>query len=176
MKCQACNGDGFVDDHLCRVCIGTGEAPTYQPPAPTEEIIPLVPEPDPEPIPEPEPPQPSKPTQDDLFRKYLPDTLYYSHYTLAKEIFPEYEYTPEQWRKYIRENQVFIDAELAAIAEAEARSALQKLSSASGQEVSALKTLLEKSKLINEAQRQATKVVITYLPATKPKERMKTDG
>jgi deoxyribodipyrimidine photolyase len=99
-------------------------------------------------------------TMEETFHKYLPDTLYQSHYDLAQY----YGHTPQEWRKFLRDNSIFIESELAAIAEAEARAALSRLSNASGQEVSALKTLLEKSKLINDAQRQNVKVVLTYVP------------
>lgn len=105
-------------------------------------------------------------TQDEIFKKHLPDSLYFSHYMLSEL----HGYTPEEWRKYLRDNQTFIDSELAAIAEAEARAALRKLSTAGGSEVAAIKALLEKSQLINNAQRQNTKIVITHLPKTKEKE------
>jgi hypothetical protein len=103
---------------------------------------------------------------DDIFKKYLPGTLYMSHYALAEL----YGHTPQEWRQYLREQALFIDTELAAIAEAEARSALSRLGNASGTEVQALKAILEKSALINNAQKQATKVLITYLPKTEEKK------
>jgi hypothetical protein len=59
-----------------------------------------------------------------------------------------------------RDNHIFIESELAAIAEAEARSALARLGNATGTEVAALKAILEKSKLINDAQKQSTKIVL----------------
>jgi hypothetical protein len=104
-------------------------------------------------------------TIEEIFHTYLPATLYASHYELARS----YGHTPQEWRKFIRDNHIFIETELAAIAEAEARSALARLGTASGQEVSALKAILEKSKLINDAQRQNTKVVLTFIPPTLPK-------
>ena len=67
----------------------------------------------------------------------------------------------------MRDQQTFIESELAAIAEAEARAALGRLGRASGTEVSALKALLETSKLVNDAQRQQTKIMMTYLPDPK---------
>jgi hypothetical protein len=103
-----------------------------------------------------------KHTIEELFYKYLPDTLYQSHYSLANA----YGYTPQEWRKFIRDNHIFIESELAAIAEAEARSALSRLGNATGTEVAALKAILEKSKLINDAQKQATKIVLTFIPNT----------
>lgn len=99
-------------------------------------------------------------TMEQIFHKNLPHTLYQSHYELSKD----YGFTPQEWRKFLRDNNIFIESELAAIAEAEARSALSRLGNASGQEVTALKAVLEKSKLINDAQRQATKIVLTFIP------------
>jgi hypothetical protein len=104
-------------------------------------------------------------TMEEIFHKYLPDTLYQSHYALAEM----YGYTPTEWRKFLRDNQMFIESELAAIAEAEARSALSRLATAGTHEVSALKAVLEKSQLINNAQKQATKIVLTHIPKTEAK-------
>lgn len=109
----------------------------------------------------------ARPTIDAIFHKNLPSTLYMDHYSLAQS----YGYTPQEWRTFLRDNALFIETELAAIAEAEARSALARLGNASGQEVQALKAILEKSKLINDAQKQSTKIVLTFIPnATEKKE------
>jgi hypothetical protein len=107
-------------------------------------------------------------TMDEIFHRYLPDNLYKDHYSLARD----FGHTPQEWRTYLRDKHLFIETELAAIAEAEARSALARLGNASGNEVTALKAILEKSKLINDAQRQNVKVLITYLNET---ERSQTD-
>jgi hypothetical protein len=106
-----------------------------------------------------------KPTIDEVFKKYLPDTMFKSHYDLAAH----YGFTPIEWRTYLRDNHLFIETELAAIAEAEARSALSRLGNASGTEVQALKAILEKSKLINDAQKQNTKVLLNFIPETERK-------
>jgi hypothetical protein len=103
-----------------------------------------------------------KRSMDEIFHNYLPDNLFRSHYELAQM----FGYKPQEWRKYLRENQIFIDSELAAIAEAEARNALSRLGNASSSEVSAFKAILENSQLINNAQKQATKIVITHIPKT----------
>jgi hypothetical protein len=99
---------------------------------------------------------------EEIFHKFLPNTLYMSHYALSEM----YGFTSNEWRKFLRDNQMFIDSELAAIAEAEARSALSRLATAGTHEVSALKAVLEKSQLINNAQKQATKVILTHIPKT----------
>jgi hypothetical protein len=101
-------------------------------------------------------------TMEELFHANLPDTLYASHYHLANS----YGYTPQEWRTFLRDNHIFIESELAAIAEAEARSALARLGNATGTEVAALKAVLEKSKLINDAQKQSTKIIMTFIPQT----------
>jgi hypothetical protein len=110
-------------------------------------------------------------TMEETFHRYLPDTLMKSHYDLSRE----YGFTPTEWRVFLRDNQLFIETELAAIAEAEARSALSRLGNASGTEVSAIKALLETSKLINDSQKQNTKVVLTFIPSKeedlKPKKK-----
>lgn len=105
-------------------------------------------------------------TMDEVFHKFLPGTLYADHYKLSEM----YGHSPQEWRKYLRDNQMFIDSELAAIAEAEARSALSRLSTAGTHEVSALKAVLEKSQLINNAQKQATKVILLHIPKTEDRK------
>jgi hypothetical protein len=107
-----------------------------------------------------------KMTIEEKFHKFLPDSLFKSHYELSKD----YGHTPIEWRTFIRDNNLFIETELAAIAEAEARSALARLGQANGTEVQALKAILEKSKMINDAQKQNTKIVLTFIPNTKEKE------
>lgn len=101
-------------------------------------------------------------SMEELFHKNLPSTLYESHYTLAQN----YGFTPQEWRKFLRDNHIFIESELAAIAEAEARSALARLGNATGTEVAALKAILEKSKLINDAQKQSTRIILSFIPPT----------
>lgn len=105
---------------------------------------------------------------DRQFKNHLPETLYKSHYELA-QMFPPSK--PNDWRTYLKENEHFITSETAAIAEANARSALSKLGSgASTQEVAAIKALLEKSKLINEAQKQQQQVMLTFIPSKEQQE------
>ena len=68
-----------------------------------------------------------KQTMEEIFHNNLPSTLMQSHYELAAN----YGYTPTEWRSFIRDKHLFIETELAAIAEAEARSALSRLGNAS---------------------------------------------
>jgi hypothetical protein len=99
-------------------------------------------------------------TMEEIFQSKLPDSLMMSHYAMAET----YGYSPQEWRKFLKDNQIFIETELAAITEAEARSALARLGTSTGAEVQALKALLEKSALINNAQKQREKIMLTYLP------------
>jgi hypothetical protein len=97
---------------------------------------------------------------DKLFKRNLPDSLYFNHYELADM----YGFGPEEWRKYLRDNSTLIEAEIAAMVEPAARKAINRLGNASRDEVQALKALLEKSKLINDNQKQQTKIVMTFVP------------
>ena len=100
---------------------------------------------------------------DEKFRDSLPDNLYLNHYELAEKYI---KYSAEDWRKFISKNRPFIETELAAITEAQSRSALEKLSSGkvSSADVSALRQLLEKSKIINEKLNAKQSVLISFLP------------
>jgi hypothetical protein len=98
---------------------------------------------------------------DEIFKNNLPDVLFMDHYTLSNT----FGHTPNEWRQYLKDNEHFITSETAAIAEANARAALSRLGTgASSQEVTAIKALLEKSKLVNDAQKQQQHVLITYMP------------
>lgn len=98
---------------------------------------------------------------DKLFKKHLPDSLYLNHYQLAEEL----GYSPQQWKKYLKENRQFIDAELAEVTEAEARAALKHLTNPnSTQNVTALKELIAKSNLLTQKHNQKPTTIITYIP------------
>ena len=100
----------------------------------------------------------------ETFENHLPETLYLSHYELAEQ----FDGTPQMWRDFLKdpENQRFIESELAAITEAAARAALQKLSSgsANSNDIQAIKQLLDKSKLLQEKQNTNQTVILTYIP------------
>lgn len=107
-------------------------------------------------------------TQDEYFKNHLPDTLWMSHYDLAKHFI---HYTPEEWRQYLRDNERFITREIAAMTEAEARKALSRLSSPnqklSAQDVQAIKQILDRSEQINKQTQDARTFVTTYMPNQK---------
>lgn len=104
-----------------------------------------------------------KQAQIDKFMQYLPDTLYFNHYNLNME-FPQW--SAEQWRQFLRDHDKFIMKEVAAITEAEARKALQKLStgSLSSQEVTAIKQILDRSEQINKTNQDSRTFVTTFMP------------
>jgi selenocysteine lyase/cysteine desulfurase len=112
---------------------------------------------------------------DEIFKSRLPDNLYFDHYSLS-DLYPEF--TAQEWRAYLRDNATFIDSEMAAMVEPAARAAIKRLGNASSSEVQALKSLMETSKLINDAQKQQTKVVLTFIPPTnnQPKETQQHDS
>jgi hypothetical protein len=96
------------------------------------------------------------------FHKNLPHSLYFNHYELADQT----KWLPHQWKKYLKLNEQFISSELAAITEANARSALQRI--ATGQlrqgEANALKQLLDRSEQINSNNKNKETVVMHFIP------------
>lgn len=97
------------------------------------------------------------------FEDHLPDSLFLNHYSLAKT----YGGTPSGWRKFLRDHEVFIAQEIAAITEANARLALNDLGSGKelkSQTVTAIKALLERSEQLTKNNNNQTIVALTYLP------------
>lgn len=103
------------------------------------------------------------------FTAYLPKSLYMNHYELSIHF---NEWTPEEWRHFLRDNDKFIMKEVAAITEAEARKSLQKLSSGklSAQEVTAIKQILDRSEQINKQSQDARTFVTSYMPNLTPEQ------
>lgn len=97
----------------------------------------------------------------------MPSALYMNHYELALHF---NDYTPEEWRQYLRDNDKFIMKEVAAITEAEARKSLQKLSQGklSAQDVAAIKQILDRSEQINKQSRDARTFVTSFMPKLTP--------
>lgn len=108
-------------------------------------------------------------TQEETFLSHLPSSLYLSHYELSVHF---NEYTPEQWRQFLRDNDKFIMKEVAAITEAEARKSLSKLSTGSltAQEVAAIKQILDRSEQINKQSQDARTFISTYMPKLTPEQ------
>lgn len=101
----------------------------------------------------------TKPDIDVMFRSKLPSNFYYNHYELS-QIYPNY--TPEDWRQYLKLNERFIMNEISAITEASARSALQRLGDGalSSSDIAAIKQLLERSEQINSGSKDARTFVM----------------
>lgn len=112
---------------------------------------------------------PTLSSQEHYFNNHMPDSLYMNHYELALHF---NEYSPEQWRQFLRDNDKFIMKEVAAITEAEARKALQKLSTGklSAQEVSAIKQILDRSEQINKQSQDARTFITTHMPKLTPEQ------
>ena len=101
--------------------------------------------------------------KEQTFLKYLPDTLYMTHYELATQFPP---HTPEEWRQYLRDNDKFIMKEVAAITETEARKSLKRLSEGKlmSQDVAAIKQILDRSEQINKQNQDSRTFVTAFLP------------
>lgn len=104
-------------------------------------------------------------TIDEIFHAHLPDNLYLNHYEL-NQLF--HQFTPEEWRKYLKSIDRFIINEVSAITEASARQALSRLGS--GQlkqgDAAAIKQLLDRSEQINtSSQDKRTFVVMQFDPS-----------
>lgn len=104
-----------------------------------------------------------KPTQLDYFLMHMPSNLYLNHYKLH-EIY--HDYTAEEWRTFLKEQEHFIRTEISAITEAEARSALQKLSqgNAKSADISAIKQLMEQAEQMNSKTKDQRTFVVTNMP------------
>lgn len=103
---------------------------------------------------------------DSTFKQQLPRSLYLDHYALSA-INPSY--TPEEWRRYLKENERFIMQEVSAITEAHARKAISLLATGdpSSATISAIKELLSKSEQINKQTRDV-RTFVTMNLTTQP--------
>lgn len=115
-------------------------------------------------------------SMDELFQRDLPESLYRNHYELY-DLYPHH--SAEAWRRYLKENDRFILQEVAAITEASARAALQRLG-ATGQlrqgDATAIGQLLNRSEQINQTVKDKTVYVTTFLPDPNDKERQHVKG
>lgn len=99
------------------------------------------------------------------FMKHLPDTLYHNHYELSLHF---NEFTAEEWRQFLRDNDKFIMKEISAITESEARKSLKRLSGGklTAQDVAAIKQILDRSEQINRQSQDTRTFVTTHMPKT----------
>lgn len=101
-----------------------------------------------------------------LFKQQLPESLYMSSYDLHSEI---RDFSQEEWEHFLDspDTQRFIESKMAKLTEVNARKAVHRLGTTTGfasQEVTALKEIIEKSKLMQQGQNRRPKVVLTYIP------------
>lgn len=102
-------------------------------------------------------------TIDEIFRNGLPETLFLDHYSLNEE-YPDF--SPEEWRLYLRDNEAFIMKELSFITEANARASLQRIGEGriKAGDAATIKQLLDRSEMINKATRQEKTFVTMFMP------------
>lgn len=103
-----------------------------------------------------------------LFQEAMPDALYMNAYELADQ-FPSFG--EDEWERFLDapEVQRFMEAKMAKMMEVNARKALKRLGDPGeggfgSQEVTALKEMIEKSKMIQSNQNRRPKVVLTFIP------------
>lgn len=101
-------------------------------------------------------------TQEEAFKSYMPDNLYDNHYELHNK-YPEW--TPEEWRRFLKDNERFILAETTAMADADARKALKAMGSGNlkSAQVSSFRQLLDRSEqLQSQSKDQRTFVMVQF--------------
>ena len=100
---------------------------------------------------------------DEIFQRDLPDSLFMNHYELHGN-YPHH--SAEAWRRYLKENDRFILQEVAAITEANARNALQRLGSGllKQGDATAITQLLNRSEQINQSVKDKTVYMTTFMP------------
>lgn len=100
----------------------------------------------------------------DIYEAKMPDSLYMNYYDLAKVS----DASASVWETFLDLPDItnWINAKISKMTEYHARAALQKLatSNLSANEVSAIKELLSKSKLLQANQTQKPTVILTYIP------------
>lgn len=102
-------------------------------------------------------------SMEQIFNDRLPDSLYMNHYELHRD---HSHHSAEAWRRFLKENDRFILQEVAAITEANARSALKKLAKGDLKQgdATAINSLLNRSEQINLAVKDKTSYVMTFMP------------
>mgnify|MGYP003424673348 FL=1 len=105
----------------------------------------------------------SKLSIQELSDRDLPESLFRNHYEMH-ELYPHI--TAEAWRRFLKENDRFIMQEVAAVTEASARAALQRLGSGllKQGDATAITQLLNRSEQINQSVKDKTTYVTMFLP------------
>lgn len=99
-----------------------------------------------------------------IYVEKMPQSLYMNYYELAEAT----SISAMTWEAFldIKEIDSWIMAKIAKLTESAARSALHKLSKSelSSNEISAIKELIAKSKILSQNQSQRPTVILTYIP------------
>lgn len=108
-------------------------------------------------------------TQKECFTEGLPLTLQMTHYDLHSR-YPEYSI--DEWRRFLQDNDRFITKETALLTEVNARKGLEKL----GQgmlgtgEATAISNLLKQSEQLNAAAKEKVQMITMFMPDPKDRE------
>lgn len=102
-------------------------------------------------------------TQEEIFMEGLPETLYLNHYEFH-DTYPQY--TAAEWRRFLKDQDRFIILEVAAITEANARKALDRLANGMLRQgdAAAITQLLNRSEQINRNLKDQTVYMTTFMP------------
>ena len=102
-------------------------------------------------------------TQEEIFMEGLPETLYLNHYEFH-ETYPQF--TAAEWRRFLKDQDRFIVLEVAAITEANARKALDRLANGMLRQgdAAAITQLLNRSEQINRNLKDQTVYMTTFMP------------
>ena len=102
-------------------------------------------------------------TQEEIFTEGLPDTLYMNHYEFHEN---HPQFTASEWRRFLKDKDRFIMLEVAAITEANARKALERLASGLLRQgdAAAISQLLNRSEQINRNLKDQTVYMTTFMP------------
>ena len=101
-----------------------------------------------------------------IFDQGMPDTLYMNHYELAEKT----GIPSERWEEFLdlKEIQRFIQSKTAKLAEVAARKAIRELerrgSETTSGAIKALNDIIEKSKILQQANRRTKQIVFSYMP------------
>lgn len=106
---------------------------------------------------------PDERTQEEIFMDGLPETLYLNHYEFHEN---HPQFSPSEWRRFLKDQDRFIMLEVAAITEANARKALDRLASGLLRQgdAAAISQLLNRSEQINRNLKDQTVYMTTFLP------------
>lgn len=102
-------------------------------------------------------------SMEEIFTDGLPQTLYMNHYDFHDD-YPQF--TAAEWRRFLKDKDRFIILEVAAITEANARKALERLANGDLRQgdAAAITQLLNRSEQINRNLKDQTIYMTSYMP------------